>query len=210
MGERSTLDQLTISKPALVLSNALFMLLVIFAGHVALVNLYLLGESATLIAAAVSTAAIVAMAVWQREHRFSPLLVGALLWAVLGEMLDQLRFADIVSTSSALVLAPTVVLVVYLVRGERLSDFYAIAIVFFSAIWVSHFALVNLFTQLGKTHPLTFASSSLFLAALVFAGLGIRRSHTHRALTVHSILITCSAWSILEYLWAWEVIPKGW
>ncbi len=200
----------TNSKLAFVLANTLFIALLVLVGHVGLVSVYGFGEKMTLITGAILTAVIILMLIWQNEQRFSPLVVGVLLWAVVGEIAGQLGYVDIVSIRNVFVLSPAIVLVGYLARKDRLSDFLIIASVFFLTIWTCHFILVNLFEQLGAVHPLTFVSSSLFLAMLILAILGIRRSDSRRALTVHSILVLCSFWSMLEYLWAWRVVPKPW
>ncbi len=200
----------TDSKLAFVLANTLFIALLVLVGHVGLVSVYGFGEKMTLITGAILTAVIILMLIWQNEQRFSPLVVGVLLWAVVGEIAGQLGYADIISIRTVIVLPPAIVLVGYLARRDRLSDFLIITSVLFLTIWACHFILVNLFEQLGAVHPLTFVSSSLFLAMLILAILGIRRSDSRRALTVHSIIVLCSFWSMMEYLWAWRVVPKPW
>ncbi len=200
----------TDSKLAFVLANTLFLALLVLVGHVGLVTVYGLGEKMTLITGAILTAVIILMLIWPNEQRFSPLVVGVLLWAVVGEIAGELGYADIVSIRNVFVLPPAIVLVGYLARRHRLSDFVIIASVFFLTIWACHFILVNLFEQLGAAHPLTYVSSSLFLAMLILAILGIRQSNSRRALTVHSILALCSFWSVMEYLWEWRVVPKPW
>ena len=200
----------TNSKLAFVLTNILFIAVLVLVGHVGLVTVYGFGEKMTLITGAILTAVIILMLIWPNEQRFSPLVVGVLLWAVVGEIAGELGYADIVSIRNFFVLPLAIVLVGYLVRRHRLSDFLIIASVFFLTIWACHFILVNLFEQLGVVHPLTYVSSSLFLAMLILAILGIRQSNSRRALTVHSILALCSFWSVMEYLWAWRVVPKPW
>jgi len=45
-------------------------------------------------------------------------------------------------------------------------------------------------------------------ALFVYSLIRILRENRQYELTVLSILIVCSFWSILEYLWAWKVLPK--
>ncbi len=210
MEQRLDPPPVTDSKLAFVLADTLFMALLVLVGHFGLVTVYGLGEKMTLITGAILTAVIILMLIWQIEQRFSPLVVGVLLWAVVGEIAGELGYADIVSIRNFFVLPPAIVLVGYLARRHRLSDFVIIASVFFLTIWACHFIMVNLFDQLGVMHPLTHVASSLFLAMLILAILGIRQSNSRRALTVHSILALCSFWSVMEYLWAWRVVPKPW
>ncbi len=203
-------DDITTPKPRFVLSTILLILFLFFLGHIGLVNLYKLGRIPTLVAAIFLTILIVVMFRWQRKHRFYPLVVGLLLWAVLGEITEHLRYGDIVNIKNVFLLFSIIIFVFYLVYNKLLSEFPAIAIVFFLAIWSSHFVLISLFEQLGKTHTVTYLSSSIFLIVFIYATFKARKSDNRLALTIQTILITCSFWSILEYLWAWKLISKPW
>lgn len=208
-GTSETLDS-TPSKPVFILSNVLFITLVIFVGHVGLINLYRWGRTPTLTVGALLAGVIVSLLIWQKESRFTPLVVGALLWAVLGEMTDQLGYGDIVSLENGFFLTGLIALVGWLVYKNRLSESLAIAAAFFLAIWACHFVLVNLLERLGGTHPVTVASASLFIAMQALAVLMIRRSESRFALTLCSVLLACGFWSILEYVWAWRAILRPW
>lgn len=201
---------MSIAKPNFVLGNILFIALFFLGGHVGLVKLYGLGEALTTIVGAVLTSVIISMLIWQKEDRFSPLVVGVLLWAVLGEVVEQLGFGSIVRVRNFVLLFPTLMFIRHMARRERLPDFLNIALVFFMTIWACHFVLVNILVHLGPTHLLTYASSSLFLAMFVLAISNIRQSDSRAALTIQSVFVMCSAWSMLEYLWAWKVLPKPW
>ena len=133
------------SKPAFVSSNVLFIALVFLIGHVGLVKLYESGEKMTMITGAVLASMLILMLFRRNGDRFAPLFVGVLLWALLGEIAEQLRYGSIVRVRNVLWLSPVIVFVGYLVRRDRLPDFLTVAIVFFMTIWACHFVLVNLF-----------------------------------------------------------------
>ncbi len=196
------------SKPAFVSSNALFIALVFLIGHVGLVKLYDSGDNMTLITGAVLASVLIVLLVRRNGDRFAPLLVGVLLWALLGEIADQLRYVSIVRVRNVLLLSPAIVFVGYWVRRERLSDFLTVATIFFMTIWACHFVLINLFVLLGPTHLLSYVSSSAFVAMFVFALFNIRQAEGRTTLTVHSVFLMCSVWSMLEFAWAWEILQK--
>jgi hypothetical protein len=196
------------SKAIFVASNIAYIIFLFAAGHVGLVKLYKLGRMATGIAAAILTTAIVALFAWRGSHRFFPLAAGLLLWIVMGEMAQHLKIGDIMSIKNGLLILTIAVFVFYLVYKRLLPDFLSIAVVFFLTIWVSHFVLVSLFEQLGKTHIATYFSSLPFAALFAYSLIGILKESGQYELTVFSILIVCSFWSILEYLWAWKLLPK--
>jgi len=196
------------SKAIFVVSNVAYIIFLFAAGHVGLVKLYKLGRMATGIAAAILTAAIVFLFAWSGNHRFFPLAAGLLLWMVMGEMSGHLKIGDIMNVKNGLLILTIAVFVFYLVYKRLLNDFLSIAVVFFLIIWLSHFMLVSLFEQLGKTHIVTYLSSLPFAALFVYSLIEILRENGQYELTVFSILIVCSFWSILEYLWAWKLLPK--
>ncbi|UCG91885.1 MAG: hypothetical protein JSV97_12605 [candidate division WOR-3 bacterium] len=198
------------AKLRFILSTIVFIALSFFVGHVVLVNLYNLGRLPTIVMAVLLTIAIVLMFAWPQKHRFFPLVTGLLLWSVLGEITEHLGYGDIVSFKNVFLLISILIFVYSLVRKKLLSEFLTIVIVFFVTIWSFHFVLINVFEGLGRTHVITYASSLIFLIIMVFAILKALRSYNRLVLTLQVIFISCSAWAIVEYLWAWNLVPKPW
>jgi hypothetical protein len=180
------------------------------AESVGLAALYQCGRMQTIVAGVLFTASIVILLVWQSENRFVGIVIGVLLWALLGEITEHLGWSDIICVKNAFLLLTTAVFVAYLVYKDALPSHILIAAVLFVTIWAFHFVQANLFEYAGKTHPLTYASSLLFPLVLAFAVWGARTSKNPETLTIQCILIAGSFWAILEYLWAWKWIPKRW
>jgi hypothetical protein len=198
------------SKLAFTSSTIAYTVFLFVLGHVGLVNLYKLGRTATIAAAVITTIAIVALFAWHGSHRFFPLAAGLLLWAVMGEMGEHLGISDIVHIRNVFLIPSSVAFVFYLEYKRLMPEFLSIAVVFFLAIWASHFVLISFFEQLGRNHTATYLSSVLFVAIFVYSIFKILRENGQHTLTLFCILATCSFWSILEYLWAWKVLPKLW
>ena len=198
------------SRLKFIFSTILFIIILFILGHVGLVNLYKLGRIPTIGMAFVLTILIVIMFIWQKKHRFFPLVVGLMLWAVLGEITEYLQYGDIVNIKNVFLLSSIIAFIFYLVYKNLLSDFLTITIVFFLIIWASHFILISLFEQLGKTHILTYLSYSIFLVIFIYAIFKTCKSDNRLEITIQIIFITCSFWSLLEYLRAWQLIPKPW
>ena len=203
-------DNISISKSRFVVSTTLFIIFIFFLGHFGLVNLYKLGKVPTALIAVVLLIMIVNLIIWQNKHRFFSLILGLLLWAVLGEIAEKLSLVNIVNFKNIFLLITMLFLAYYLIHNNLLSEFLMIAIVFFLTIWTSHFVLVNSFEQFGKTNIVTYLSSFVFLIFFVYFITKIYKLGNIFGLTLHTIFITCTLWSILEYLWAWKLIPKLW
>jgi hypothetical protein len=198
------------SKTAFVASTIGIILGLFFIGHVGLVAVYQTGTAATIVTAVICSVAVAALFKWRQNHRFFPLLAGTALWAVLGEMAEHLGYMDITDAWFVFVLAASIIVFTCIVCKHFLPFFFAVSLGLFLAVWASHFIMVNLFDLFGKRHGLTYASSLLFAGFLVLSMFRIKRTGSMLELTMGSILFTCSSWSLLEYLWAWNVIPKPW
>ena len=198
------------SRPGFVALTIAIILALFLAGHVGLVMIYRMGTAATQVSAIVLSAAVAALFLWRQDHRFFPLLAGTALWAVLGEIAEHLGYLTIVDVRAVFVLPVLLAVFVFLVNKRVLSFFWAVSFGLFFGVWTSHFVMVNMFEEFGKRNVLTYASSLLFAGLLVFSLYRINKTSTRLGLTVCSILFTCSCWSLLEYFWAWKVIPKPW
>jgi hypothetical protein len=196
------------SKATFVASNIAYITLLFAVGHIGLIRLYRLGRMATGVAAAILSIAIVVLFAWCGDHRFFPIAAGLLLWMVMGEMAEHLKIADIMNVKNGILILAIVVFVFYLAYKRLIPDFLSIAVVLFVTIWVSHFVLVSLFSYPGKTHIATYLSFLPFAALFVYSLIRILIDSGQYELTIFSILIVCSFWSILEYLWAWKILPK--
>ena len=204
------MNQIKYSKFKFISSTIGFIIVLFFLGHIGLVTIYKLGRAPTVITGIISFVIAVSLLMRQDSHRFFPLITGFLLWAVFGEIAEHLGYGDIVSINNIFVLLAVIILMSYLIYRKVLSEFQTIALVLFMIIWTFHFIMVNQFEQLGKTHIITCLSSPVFLIIFIFSLFRCFKSDSQTTLSIHSILLTCSFWSILEYLWAWKVIPKLW
>lgn len=205
-----TSENVISSKTWFVASSVAIILGLFFAGHVGLVMIYKMGTAATQVSAVVLSAAVAVLFIWQRDHRFFPLLAGTALWAVLGEIAEHLGYLTIVDIKAVFVLPILLAVFVYLISKRVVPFFWAVSFGLFFGVWTSHFVMVNMFDEFGKRHILTCVSSLLFTGLLVFSLYRMNKTNTRLGCTVLSILFTCSCWSLLEYLWAWKVIPKPW
>lgn len=198
------------SKTSFVASTIGIILGLFFVGHVGLVAVYKTGMTATIVTAIVCSATAVVLFILRQDHRFSALLAGTVLWAVLGEMAEHLGYLDIVEGNSAFFLPVLVLVFAYIVNKRLLPFFWTVSFALFFGVWASHFVMVNLFEVFGKRHGVTCASSLLFAVLLIFTLFRMKKTSTMLGLTLGSIVFTCCSWSLLEYLWAWKVIPKPW
>ena len=198
------------SKTSFVASTIGIILGLFFVGHVGLVAVYKTGITATIVTAIVCSATAVVLFILRHNHRFSALLAGTVLWAVLGEMADHLGYLDIVEGKIAFMLPALVAIFAYLINKRFLPFFWAVSFALFLGVWASHFVMVTLFQEFGKRHSVTYASSLLFAGLLIFTLHRMKKASTRLGLTLGSIIFTCSCWSLLEYLWAWKVVPKPW
>jgi hypothetical protein len=198
------------SRPGFVALTIAIILALFLAGHDGLVMIYRMGTAATQVSAIVLSAAVAALFVWRQDHRLFPLLAGTALWAVLGEIAEHLGYLTIVDIKAVFVLPVLLAVFVYLINKRYLSFFWAVSFGLFFGVWASHFVMVNMFEAFGKQSGPTYGSSLLFAGLLVFSLYRMNRTNTRLGLTVLSIIFTCSCWSILEYFWAWKVIPKPW
>jgi hypothetical protein len=198
------------SKTSFVALTIAIILGLFFVGHVGLVAIYKMGANATNVTGIVCSLGVVALFIGRQDHRFFALLAGTVLWAVLGEIADHLGYLDIVEGKIAFMLPAFVAIFVYLVNKRFLPFFWAVSFALFFGVWASHFVMVNLFEVFGKRHLLTYASSALFAGLFIFTLHRMKKASTRLGLTFGSIVFTCCCWSILEYLWAWKVVPKPW
>jgi hypothetical protein len=200
-----------VSSPALFVAYTIAMILgLFFAGHIGLVGLYRLGTAATVTGGAILATATSLLFIWRPRHRFFALLAGTLLWAVLGEATPHLKYGDIVSVNYILLIPAFIVLFVYLLRKNALPSFAAVTLALFLTVWASHSLMVNSFETFGKNAAATKGLAPVFVIVFCYALYRSFKSRDSLHLTLHSILMTCCAWSMLEYLWAWQVLPKPW
>lgn len=191
----------------IIISGYIFTLFAI--GHIGLVRLYRLGTTTTMIAfILLILAAPILIILPIKESHFVPLLFAFVLWAAIGEAGEHLGISDIVNFKSVFLVILFLAFYFYAVFSLNLPKRILIGFGFFIMIWVFHFIMVNQFENLGKEHFTTYISAAIFVFSAVFAMFMAIRTKEHR--TIFTALFVSSAWSILEYLWGWNVIPKPW
>ena len=181
-----------------------------FIGHVSLAQLYKLGKAAEIITLIISLILVISLLKRQSNYYFYPLFSGFMLWMVLGETTEHLNYGDITNVKTGPLLISLIIFNTYLVRKKILPEHLCLSISFFMIIWTFHFILVNEFEMFGKTSIITYLTMPMYVLLFIYMVYKILRSIDMWSITFYTMFATCCFWSLLEFLWAWNIIGKSW
>jgi hypothetical protein len=146
----------------------------------------------------------------QHAYRFFPLLTAVLLWALFGELGEHVNMYKVVSISGLILLFTFICVAVISIRKRILSQYEEIVVFLFGFIWFSHAFMMAIFKYFGKIHFLSYCTSIIFMIMLFREIFCIIKTKDYHKLTLHSVVITCCSWAMLEYVWAWNWLSKPW
>lgn len=135
------------------------------------------------------------------------ILSGLFIWGFVGEYLEAIGWAQIAHHHFLPVLLLLGFFLIFLITRRQLADRFAFAFGHFAGIWGLHMWMIYQFEHLSPTHWTTYPSAVLAgLGAIIAVILTIRSKKTTPKMgwVVVALLL---AWTLLEYVWGWRVIP---
>jgi hypothetical protein len=139
------------------------------------------------------------------------IISGISLWGFFGEFLEN---ADLFIKNASIEIAhwnflPVLVLMIFLFLNLR--KYLPIPVQFslssFLLIWSMHYIMIFQYEVLSRTHFTTYIMCGIFV---ILTGLSIykaRKSKHINSIMFWSYLGLLCAWSVLEYIWGWRLIP---
>ncbi|MCK4334865.1 hypothetical protein KAX06_08820 [candidate division WOR-3 bacterium] len=135
------------------------------------------------------------------------ILSGLFIWGFVGEYLEAIGWVQIAHHHFLPVLLLLGFFLIFLITRRQLADRFAFAFGHFAGIWGLHMWMIYQFEHLSPTHWTTYPSAVLAgLGAIIAVILTIRSKKTTPKMgwVVVALLL---AWTLLEYVWGWRVIP---
>ena len=150
----------------------------------------------------------------ERKNFYSNLLAitsGISLWGFFGEFLEN---ADLYIKDATVEIAhwnflPVLALMIFLFLNLRkhLPIPVQFSLSSFLLIWSMHYIMIFQYEVLSRTH---FTTYIMFAVFIILTGLSIYKARKSKQ--IHSIMFwsyfgLLTAWSVLEYIWGWRLIP---
>lgn len=136
---------------------------------------------------------------------------GISLWGFFGEFLGN---ADMYIKNAAVKIAhwnflPILLLAIFLFlnRRKHLPISVQFSSVSFLLIWTLHYIMIFQFQVLGRTHYTTYIMCVIFASLTGFSIYEARNNKSINSIMFWSYFGLLSAWSVLEYIWGWRLIP---
>lgn len=139
------------------------------------------------------------------------IISGISFWGFFGEFLEN---ADLYIENASIEIAylnflPVLVLMIFLFLNLRkhLPIPVQFSLSSFLLIWSMHYIMIFQYEVLSRTHFTTYIMCGIFV---ILTGLSIYKARKSKQ--IHSIMfwsyfgLLC-AWSVLEYIWGWRLIP---
>lgn len=135
------------------------------------------------------------------------IISGLALWGFLGEYLEHLEWLDIASWHYLPALLILSFFSILLLRKEYLPIRFGFALGHFLGIWALHMLMITQFELLGRTHWITYPTALVIGILALFSYIKIRRAKSIDQKMVWSLGLLLTSWTVLEYVWAWRLIP---
>ncbi|RKX68762.1 hypothetical protein DRP43_05155, partial [candidate division TA06 bacterium] len=136
---------------------------------------------------------------------------GISLWGFFGEFLED---ADLYVKDATVEIAhwnflPILFFVIFLFLNLRkyLSIPIQFSLLSFLLIWILHFIMIFQLEVLSRTHLSTYIMCGIFAFLTGFSVYKVRRSKSINLIMFWSYFGLLTAWSVLEYIWGWRLIP---
>ncbi len=135
------------------------------------------------------------------------ILSGLALWGFLGEYLEHLGWLDIASWHYLPALLILTFFTIFLLKKTHLPVRFGFAFGHFLGIWTLHMLMITQFELLGKNHWSTYPTAVFIGIVALFSYIKIRRAKSIDQKMVWSLVLLLTSWTVLEYIWAWRLIP---
>ncbi|MCK4672749.1 hypothetical protein KAT67_02070 [candidate division WOR-3 bacterium] len=135
------------------------------------------------------------------------ILCGLALWGFLGEYLEHLEWLDIASWHYLPALLILTFFTILLLKKEYLPIRFGFAFGHFLGIWALHMLMITQFELLGRTHWITYPTAVFIGIFALFSYIKIRRVKSIDQKMAWSLVLLLTSWTVLEYIWAWRLIP---
>ena len=136
---------------------------------------------------------------------------GISLWGFFGEFLEN---ADLYVKDATVEIThwnflPILFFVIFLFLNLRkyLSIPIQFSLLSFLLIWTLHFIMIFQLEVLSRTHLSTYIMCGIFAFLTGFSVYKVRRSKSINLIMFWSYFGLLTAWSVLEYIWGWRLIP---
>ncbi|MCD4829901.1 MAG: hypothetical protein K8R90_10775 [Candidatus Cloacimonetes bacterium] len=145
-----------------------------------------------------------------RSNLFA-IMSGVALWGFFGEFLEN---ADMYIKGATLEIAhwnylPVLIFVIFVFLNvrRRLSVPVQFSLSSFLMIWSMHYVMIFQYEALSRTHFTTYIMCGVFLLLTALAVYKARKSEQIHSIMFWSYFGLLTAWSVLEYVWGWRLIP---
>ena len=139
------------------------------------------------------------------------IISGISLWGFFGEFLEN---ADLYIKDATIEIAhwnflPVLLLIIFLFLNLR--KYLPVPVQFslssFLLIWSMHYIMIFQYEVLSRTHFTTYIMCAIFM---ILTGLSIYKARKNKQ--IHSVMFwsyfgLLTAWTVLEYIWGWRLIP---
>ncbi|MEA3474862.1 MAG: hypothetical protein U9R23_00200 [Candidatus Cloacimonadota bacterium] len=136
---------------------------------------------------------------------------GISLWAFFGEFLEN---GDLFIKGATVEIAhwnflPILLFVIFLflIIRKYLPISFQFSLSSFLLIWTLHFIMIFQLEVLSRTHLSTYIMCGIFAFLTGFSVYKVRISKSINLIMFWSYFGLLTAWSVLEYIWVWRLIP---
>lgn len=145
-----------------------------------------------------------------RSHNYYGIFAGIFLWGFLGEFIEHLEIISVASWNMLPLLGLVTFMIAIIFMKRYLPDGLMFAIGTFNAVWLLHFVMINQYEFLGRSHWTTYPACGFFILLAVFFGFRMAKTRGLSGNMAYSLAMLLSAWTVLEYVWGWRLIPGPW
>lgn len=135
------------------------------------------------------------------------IISGITLWGFLGEYIEHQGWLDLAHWHYSPVLLILTFFTIFPLNRRYLPTRFGFCFGLFLSIWGLHMIMITQFELLGKNHWVTFPTAVLMVIILFFSYIKIRNAKSVSQKMAWVLVLLLSSWTILEYLWGWQVIP---
>ena len=142
---------------------------------------------------------------------FLAIISGVAVWSFVGEFMEN---GDLYIPHATVEIAhwnflPVLLLVIFIFLQIRKNLMMSIqmSLSSFLMIWSMHYIMIFQFEVLSPTHFSTYIMCGVFILLTILAIYKARKSTNINAVMFWSYFGLLTAWSILEYIWGWRLIP---
>jgi hypothetical protein len=146
----------------------------------------------------------------ERMSNYFGIFAGIFLWAFLGEVVEHMGVLEIARWHFFPLLITFTLFTILVAIKEYLPNGLLFSLATLNSIWFLHLIMVNQYELLGRCHFSTYLSCALFLLLSIFFGFRMIKARGISENMAYSLYLLLSAWTVLEYIWGWRLIPGPW